>query len=462
MGQAVEHEKKPLPYALVKQGAKTPQPLRDANHVLGIPGIHARDQARVASANILASFVVDILEYSLETGCFVSIENPLNSWMWLVIEHYVKSRQNVRLNSFFQKMISVVFSHCAHGGQRPKQTRFLCTHKHLVSLEAQCPGESDQHVHLPYAIRFDGSKCSFDTAVESEYPEILCQRIARNLKDAFSNHATFRKHTNSASSGVRQTKKHAPLIPEFHHIAKSKPVDKPHKLLTSPDSKGECGESCKYGVYHSPQQFIKLAQDLVHPFDKQFLMPDILRLNVFNLVTKGIGFVAKVRTDSASLISKLARELKYEEARYHASLPQHAQTVLRGKNILLFRKLLGDNGFEDVSAADMMAGVDLVGTPDKSPLFESKFVPATTTSDYLLASSTWLRKKIQARDIHADEPKLSRSLWDTSLSEVDLGFLEGPFKTVAEVQRIVDHDSFACSRRFVIIQGNKPRVIDDL
>ena len=107
-----------------------------------------------------------------------------------------------------------------------------------------------------------------------------------------------------------------------------------------------------------------------------------------------------------------------------------------------------------------MARIHLVGTPDKSPLFESKFVPATTTSDYLLSSSTWLRKKIQARDVHADE--LSRTLWDTSLSEVDLGFLEGPFKSVEEVQKIVDHDTFVCSRRFVIIQGNKPMVIDDL
>ena len=68
-----------------------------------------------------------------------------------------------------------------------------------------------------------------------------------------------------------------------------------------------------------------------------------------------------------------------------------------------------------------MAGVQLVGTPEKSPLFESKLVPATTTSDYLLSSSTWLRKKIEARDVHADDPELSKTLWDTSLSEVILG-----------------------------------------
>ena len=101
-------------------------------------------------------------------------------------------------------------------------------------------------------------------------------------------------------------------------------------------------------------------------------------------------------------------KLRFEEARYHASLPmpRYAQVVLKGKNILLFKKLLEHHGL-DVSAVDMMAGVQLVGMPEKSPLFEAKFVPATATSDYLLASSTSVRKKIQARDVHADDPHLS-------------------------------------------------------
>ena len=104
-GTGSRAREKPLPKYLIDQGAKTPQPLRDARHVLGLPGLRPRDQARVASSNILASFVVDIIQYSMETGCFVSIENPLNSWMWLVLEHYVHRRQNDSLKRFFQQMI---------------------------------------------------------------------------------------------------------------------------------------------------------------------------------------------------------------------------------------------------------------------------------------------------------------------------------------------------------------------
>ena len=139
-GTGSRAREKPLPQSLINQGAKTPKPLGDSRHVLGLPGLHPKDQARVASANILASFVVDIIQYSLETGCFISIENPLNCWMWLVIEHYVSIRQNPKLQQFFRQMVSVIFNRCAHGGLRPKKTKFLCTHHHLDSLQAECPG----------------------------------------------------------------------------------------------------------------------------------------------------------------------------------------------------------------------------------------------------------------------------------------------------------------------------------
>ena len=130
-----------------------------------------------------------------------------NIWMWLVIEHYVSIRQNKQPEQFFRQMVSVVFNHCAHGGLRPKKTKFLCTHRHLDSLQAECPGESSEHVQLPYAIRFDGRRCNFDTALESEYPELLCKRIAQCLKDVFAQRCIFKTPTNSALSGVKQTKK---------------------------------------------------------------------------------------------------------------------------------------------------------------------------------------------------------------------------------------------------------------
>ena len=48
------------------------------------------------------------------------------------------------------------------------------------------------------------------------------------------------------------------------------------------------------------------------------------------------------------------------------------------------------------------------------------------------------------------------------MKECEQGFLEGPFDSVEQVKRVLGLDNFVCSRRFVIIQNGKPRVIDDL
>ena len=109
-----------------------------------------------------------------------------------------------------------------------------------------------------------------------------------------------------------------------------------------------------------------------------------------------------------------------------------------------------------MEVCDLLQGVDLVGEASKSPLFGTKLVQATTTPELLLQSSMSATQKILF------EPELSSVLWETTLKECQQGFLEGPFSSVKEVQDLLGCDQFVCSRRFVIMQNGKPRVIDDL
>ena len=48
------------------------------------------------------------------------------------------------------------------------------------------------------------------------------------------------------------------------------------------------------------------------------------------------------------------------------------------------------------------------------------------------------------------------------MSEVDAGFLQGPFFSLDQVKELVGGQNMVCSRRFAIIQSGKPRIIDDL
>lgn len=126
-------------------------------------------------------------------------------------------------------------------------------------------------------------------------------------------------------------------------------------------------------------------------------------------------------------MATLAKELQPEEDRFLSTLPAHAQTVLKGKRLVLFRHLLREYACPDLEPVDLMAGTALVGTPTKSPLFDTKIKPATTTPEYALLTSKWLRKKLESRNIHQDEPELSQLLWDTTLQEVEAGFFGGAF-----------------------------------
>ena len=107
-----------------------------------------------------------------------------------------------------------------------------------------------------------------------------------------------------------------------------------------------------------------------------------------------------------------------------------------------------------------MAGLDLVGTATKSPFFDTKLVPATSTPQFLKLSARWQRPKMESRNVHSDDPEMARMLWDSTLQEVEAGFLEGPFSSLHDLRLHVGSDDLVVSRSFVII--GKHRIIDDL
>lgn len=48
------------------------------------------------------------------------------------------------------------------------------------------------------------------------------------------------------------------------------------------------------------------------------------------------------------------------------------------------------------------------------------------------------------------------------MTEVEAGFLQGPYHNLDEVKDLLGVPDVVCSRRFAILQGGKPRIIDDL
>ena len=464
-GTGSRARERPVPAHLVAKGAPQPRPLRNASHPLGMPRLTYHEKQRVESANKLAKFAIDLFVLAVTLSCVFSLENPSNSWMWNVLFVYVQQLNDQRFLQAWTNMFAVQFSNCAHGGERPKQTTWRSTHDVYNHLAKPCPGN---HEHKPYQVTKSFGTWTFDTAAESEYPWLLCIRLCQAL------HAKFSKcfdlsPPKKPTIGHTQNKHQRTLIPEYRCITNQTPHPPDEfKLLPPQSSGGNCGEESlekegsKYGIYHTPEQFIERAISLTHPFDDKFAVEDLTRSNLFELLTKGKSHVAAQRLDFAKKLARWSKELVTEEARYLATLPLHAQKVLKGKKLLLFRKLLAESGCPDLGPSDIMSGLDLVGTASKSPFFDTKLVPATSTPQFLQMSAKWQRPKMEARNVHADDPEMSRLLWDTTLQEVESGFLEGPFESMHDLKAHVGSDQVVVSRRFVIVQSGKPRIIDDL
>ena len=143
-------------------GSKGPQPLRSAEHPLGIPSLNQRDQQRVFLANQIYKFCGEYVKKLHAAGIPWTIENLTNSLMW-DLEYFTWAIST----GFFVNMHA-----CAYGSTRKKLTSFWCSHRDFYKLELYCDG---QHEHQAWGIAADGT---FSTAMEAEYPRALCLRYA--------------------------------------------------------------------------------------------------------------------------------------------------------------------------------------------------------------------------------------------------------------------------------------------
>ena len=88
-------------------GHMGPQPLRSAEHLMGLPNLTGSTKVRVELSNNLYRAAVRILELCMLLNCLVSIENPARSWLWALIELLVREMCQQHFVSWFASLESV-------------------------------------------------------------------------------------------------------------------------------------------------------------------------------------------------------------------------------------------------------------------------------------------------------------------------------------------------------------------
>ena len=273
----------PIPAALKRAGVPEPPPLRSANFPLGIPGLAPHHQRRVDSANLLYKLAIEIVLWCDLHGVIISMENPANSWLWaalvaLALQH---SAAAARALGRLQK---ILFHACCHGSTRRKNTGWLSTPGVFDPLAATC---KDDHPHEPWGVRWQAGSWIFDTSAEAEYPHLLGQRATECIVQFLVAKGVvierpLRLHDKSTAVQGKQSKKHRPLVPEYHRIltlpaSAAAPVNS--KQLPPHFSGGRDAEEAgkqtdvpmsdvvKFGIYHTPKQFLSMALHALHPMD---------------------------------------------------------------------------------------------------------------------------------------------------------------------------------------------------
>lgn len=107
-------------------------------------------------------------------------------------------------------------------------------------------------------------------------------------------------------------------------------------------------------------------------------------------------------------------------------------------------------------------GVALTGWEPESPLYKKRWKVPTMTEQQLRSSAVWRRRAMMGKPMTKDEKELAPQLWEETMKEKDLGFVEGPFSE-QQISEKLGCDDWSASQRFLLLQGDdaKPRVIDN-
>ena len=189
-----------------------PPPLRSEAFPEGLSCLKPYEAERVQQANCVYSFACSIILLCAQFAVEWSLEQSHRSLFWRtlwwrsVLQH---------LKPYF-----VFFSHCMHGGQRPKRTCLATSVPALLALAKECDG---QHTHLLWG-RYG---LGWSTAAEVEYPHALCKVWAGLLIlyltqqgsiEPIQASAEDQPHAFSAVSTLAQNRKSPAFLPEFKHV----------------------------------------------------------------------------------------------------------------------------------------------------------------------------------------------------------------------------------------------------
>ena len=462
------------------------EPLRSSDYPLGLPHLQGQDWERVKAANKLYFITMCVCYIAWLRNFVVSVENPSNAYFWLAIQ--TLSERFPELGQAWFACESTHFQACAHGSERDKWTCWFGSAGVFTPLRAKCTHEHPKGQWRPYFDK-DG-KPVFPTKAEAAYPEQLCRKVANLVKQAAVERGATTAQPAYAPAGapeeVRSARRHGwanlpPLVAEYKQITDQQPGDSHYKALASLPIWGKMGDGhdmgnrgteilvskhhkpgdALYGIYRTHEEFLQASLEAKHPIDFACSIPEVLVSNVVKVLNEGPKLVATRRRLAVLKVKRLAQELAAEESLLHQSLEPELARVLKGKNLLVWKKLMEQTDFNDPTLfKELTNGFKLTGQACASPQFPKGFVPMQQTPEELQKKAVWLRKANMVKCKSSGRPDLDELVWKQTLEECAAGWMHGPYSE-GQINEMVGSSNWLATRRFPLEQKDKVRLIDD-
>ena len=452
-----------------------PKQLRSERFPLGLPNLSGLDATKVAAANRVYNNIGVILLFALQLGIGIGVENPFSSYLWFIWPFSILLEKGC---------FDSVFQHCCHGGQRPKWTRVRTNIAAFRALDKTCPGESKDHVHLPWGVAMKNGSIAFATAEETEYPTALCVALAdatvehavqsgcSNVGKNFNpsiHDATEKQLQKMAGFADRSStgKRPAPLVSEFREVCT---IDQTlvdpvlHRVLRTVSQKGDggCATKVVVGVIREPEEFLSEALKAKHPVDLDSAIPQHLIDNIDWILSSGPVECAAARVKAIRMVAKLVKDNASEDVNMLKNRTPYQQHILKGKKMFSLKCLAKMIHHKDLSVVDEACeGFRLTGLQKFTGYFEEQLLLPVITTHQLLDAAEINNGTILAKVRSSGNDALDAEVWNQAKQELKAGWLLGPCYSLAEVEKLVG-SKVVVSRRFGLQQGAKVRSIDDL
>ena len=284
-----------------------------------------------------------------------------------------------------------------YGAEARKATLLLSTHP-LPSMHSKCDAS---HVHKPWGLTFAKGRWDFRTSGTAEYPALFFRAVASDLmeicasfnafplrdvpSEAFDVAAATGRQPRGASFQAGPSEfgstccMKVPVslqVPEIIDDAAPWPLQglpTGSRLLSSRTLAVEGGSEdvreVKFGIYRTPEAFLKEALRMSHAFDEPSTS-DMCNIRAMQVILEqGAEGVKDLRAKTLAYYRGREAALRAQEEALKATMDPEVREVMKGKNFLLFQEMLRDAGVDDPHLLeDMTKGFKLIGALPPSAL----------------------------------------------------------------------------------------------